>query len=64
MTADAFIHCRVPAATKAAFSALVRRQGATDSALLKRMIELELQSANVASGSARCCGRDRCGARR
>lgn len=51
VTADTFIHCRVPAATKSAFSAMARRQGMTDSALLKRMIELALQSANVASGS-------------
>jgi hypothetical protein len=46
VTSDAFIHCQVPAATKAAFSALASRQGVTDSALSKRMIELALQSAN------------------
>jgi hypothetical protein len=48
ITADAFIHCRVPAATKAAFSAMAHRQGMTDSALLKHMIETALQSANAA----------------
>jgi hypothetical protein len=37
---------------KSAFSAMARRQGMTDSALLKRMIELALQSASVAFGSA------------
>jgi hypothetical protein len=51
VTADTFIHCRVPAATKSAFSAMARRQEMKDSALLKRMIELALQSANVVSGS-------------
>jgi hypothetical protein len=49
MAADAFIHCRVPAATKAAFSVMARRQGMTDSALLRRMIDVSLQSAGVIS---------------
>ena len=49
--ADAFIHCRVPVATKAAFGVLARRQGMTDSALLRRMIDLSLQSAGVVSGT-------------
>jgi hypothetical protein len=48
--ADAFIHCRVPVATKAAFGVLARHQGVTDSALLRRMIDLSLQSAGVVSG--------------
>jgi hypothetical protein len=51
MAADEFIHCRVPVATKAAFGVLARRQGMTDSALLRRMIDLSLQSAGVVSGT-------------
>ena len=51
MAADAFIHCRVPAATKAAFGVIARHQGMTDSALLRRMIDLSLQSAGVVSGT-------------
>ena len=51
MAADAFIHCRVPVATKAAFGVMARRQGMTDSALLRRMIDLSLQSAGVVSGT-------------
>jgi Bacterial mobilisation protein (MobC) len=47
MAAEAFIHCRVPATTKAALTAVARHQGLTDSALLKRMIELALQSTNA-----------------
>jgi hypothetical protein len=49
--ADAFIHCRVPVATKAAFGVLARHQGVTDSALLRRMIDLSLQSVGVVSGT-------------
>ncbi len=49
--ADTFIHCRVPVATKAAFGVLARHQGMTDSALLRRMIDLSLQSAGVLSGT-------------
>jgi len=49
MAADAFIHCRVPVATKAAFGVIARHQGMTDSALLRRMIDLSLQSAGVVS---------------
>jgi hypothetical protein len=49
--ADAFIHCRVPVATKAAFNVMARRQGMTDSALLRRMIDLSFQSAGVVSGT-------------
>jgi hypothetical protein len=47
MAADAFIHCRVPVATKAAFGVLARYQGMTDSALLRRMIDLSFQSAGL-----------------
>ena len=47
MSAEAFIHCRVPAATKAALGAVARHQGLTDSALLKRMIDLALQSTSA-----------------
>ena len=49
--ADAFIHCRVPVATKRAFGILARHQGMTDSALLRRMIDLSLQSVGVVSGT-------------
>jgi len=49
--ADAFIHCRVPVATKAAFGVLARYQGMTGSALLRRMIDLSFQSAGVVSGT-------------
>jgi hypothetical protein len=52
MAAEAFIHCRVSAATKAALGAVARHQGLTDSALLKRMIDLALQSAHAASGAS------------
>jgi hypothetical protein len=52
MAAEAFIHCRVSAATKFALGAVARHQGLTDSALLKRMIDFALQSANVASGAS------------
>jgi Bacterial mobilisation protein (MobC) len=51
MAADAFIHCRVPVATKAAFGVLARLQGMTDSALLRRMIDLSFQAAGVVSGT-------------
>src|ERR1700683_457985 len=51
MAADALIHCRVPVATKAAFGVMARHQGMTDSALLRRMIDLSLQSAGVISGT-------------
>jgi hypothetical protein len=36
--------------TKDRFSAVARCQGLSDSALLKRLIDLALQSANAASG--------------
>lgn len=47
MNADQFIGIRVPAATKAAFGAMARQQGMTDSALLRRMIEQSLRSAGA-----------------
>jgi hypothetical protein len=47
MVTEAFIHCRLSKPTKAAFGAMARRQGLTDSALLRRMIDLSLQSAGV-----------------
>ena len=56
MAADAFIHCRVPVATKAAFGVLARHQGMTDSALLRRMIDLSLQSAGVVSDTGADAG--------
>ncbi len=49
MVSDALVHCRVPAATKVALSELARHQGVTASALLKRMVDLAVQSASVAS---------------
>lgn len=52
MAAEAFIHCRVAAATKSALGAVARHQGLTESALLKRMIDLALQSTNVGSSVA------------
>jgi len=52
MAAEAFIHCRVSTATKVALGAVARHQGLTDSALLKRMINLALQSAQAASGAS------------
>lgn len=51
MAAAAFIHCRVPTATKTAFGVMARHQGMTDSALLRRMIDFSLQSAGVVSGA-------------
>jgi Bacterial mobilisation protein (MobC) len=45
MAADAFIHCRVSATTKEALGAAAQRQQLSESALLKRMIELMLYTA-------------------
>jgi hypothetical protein len=45
MAADAFIHCRVSAATKDALGAAAQRQQLSESALLKRMIEVMLYMA-------------------
>jgi hypothetical protein len=51
MGADAFFHCRVPLATKAAFGVLARHQGMTDSALLRRVIDHSLRCAGVVLGA-------------
>jgi hypothetical protein len=48
MTAEAFIQCRVSQATKAALRAAAERQQLTESALLKRMLVLMLQTASAA----------------
>jgi len=47
MTVDAFIQCRVTAAMKSALHAAAVRQQRTDSALVKRMLEIMLQTAGV-----------------
>ena len=44
MAAEAFIQCRVAPATKAALRAAAERQQLTESALLKRMLDLVLNS--------------------
>lgn len=48
MAAEAFIQCRVSQATKAALRAVAERQQLTESALLKRMLGLALQTAGAA----------------
>ncbi len=48
MAAEAFVQCRVPQATKAALRAAAERQHLTESALLKRMLDLMLQAAGAA----------------
>jgi hypothetical protein len=48
MAAEAVIQCRVPQATKAALRAAAERQQLTESALLKRMLELVLHTAGAA----------------
>jgi hypothetical protein len=48
MAAEAFIQCRVPKATKAALRAAADRQQLTESALLKRMLELVLHTTGAA----------------
>ena len=48
MAAEAFIQCRVSRATKAALRAAAERQQLTESALLKRMLVLVLQTAGAA----------------
>jgi hypothetical protein len=50
MAAEAFIQCRVPQATKAALRAAAERQQLTESALLKRMLELVLHTAGTVAG--------------
>jgi hypothetical protein len=53
MAAEAFIQCRVPQSTKAALRAAAERQQITESALLKRMLQLLLHSADpVGDGGA------------
>ncbi len=48
MSDEAFIQCRVSQATKAALRAAAERQHLTESALLKRMLVLVLQTAGAA----------------
>lgn len=48
MAAEAFIQCRVSQATKAALRATAERQQLTESALLKRMLDLVLHTAGAA----------------
>ena len=48
MAVEAFIQCRVPKATKAALRAAAERQQLTESALLKRLLDLVLQTAGPA----------------
>jgi len=50
MAASPCIQCRVDPQTKAALRTLAGRQGLTESALLKRLVELMLQTANAAQG--------------
>jgi hypothetical protein len=45
MASDAYIQCRVPAATKQALRAAAGRQQLSESALLKRMVDLMLHTA-------------------
>ncbi len=47
MASEAFIQCRVSQATKAALRATAERQQLTESALLKRMLELVLHTAGA-----------------
>jgi Bacterial mobilisation protein (MobC) len=51
MAAEAFIQCRVPHATKAALRTAAERQQLTESALLKRMLELVLHTAGETGAS-------------
>ena len=61
MVAEAFIQCRVSQATKAALRAAAEQQQITESALLKRMLQLVLHSADtvgdVAGGGAAAADR-------
>jgi hypothetical protein len=59
MAAEAFIQCRVSQATKAALRAAAERQQLTESALLKRMLDLVLQAVpgTVAIGAVAADGR-------
>lgn len=47
MATEAFIQCRVPSTTKAALRAAAERQQLTESAVLKRMLDLVLNSAGA-----------------
>lgn len=47
MATDAFIQCRVSAATKEALRSAAHRQQLTESALVKRLIEVMLQAAGT-----------------
>jgi predicted DNA binding CopG/RHH family protein len=51
MAASPCIQCRVDPQTKTALRTLAERQGVTESALLKRLVELMLQTANAAQGT-------------
>ena len=51
MAASPCIQCRVDPQTKAALRSLAGRQGLTESALLKRLVALMLQTANAAQGT-------------
>lgn len=60
MAAEAFIQCRVPQAMKAALRTVAERQQITESALLKRMLQLVLHSADpvgTGGGAADAAGR-------
>jgi hypothetical protein len=48
MAASPCIQCRVDPQTKSALRTLAGRQGLTESALLKRLVEMMLQTANAA----------------
>jgi predicted DNA binding CopG/RHH family protein len=52
MSDGAHLTTWVPREMKERFAAVARQQGLSDSALLKRMIDLALQSANAASGAS------------
>jgi hypothetical protein len=52
MAADVVIHCRVSVAMKAALRTAAQRQQLTESALLKRILEVMLQTAPVPEAEA------------
>jgi len=52
MPAEAFIQCRVPQATKAALRAAAERQLLTESTLLKRVLELVLNTTETAEAGS------------
>jgi len=51
MASNPCIQCRVEPQTKAALRTIAGRQGLTESALLKRLVELMLQTVNAAQGT-------------